>query len=414
MIPVAKPWIGDEEAEATRRPLLSGWVTQGPEVAAFEREFAAYVGAPHACAVSNCTTALHLALRAVGVQPGDEVITVSHSFIATANAVRYCGATPVFVDIQATTYNMNPALIQRAITPRTRAILCVHQMGMPCDVLAIAGVARRNGLPLVEDAACAAGSEVYGDRGWERIGRPHGDIACFSFHPRKLLTTGDGGMLTTANAEWDRRFRLWRQHSMGVADTARHTANEVIFEEYEEIGFNYRMTDLQAAVGRVQLQRMPDVITRRRSQADRYRELLSDVPGLILPEEPAWAHSNWQSYCVRLPDWCDQRAIMQELLDAGISTRRAIMNSHREPVYARSEPWSCGRPLPRCDHAAGRCARLAQSERAQDEALILPLFHQLTDAEQEFVAARLRAACAQPRGIGTAPSGMPAFTSTRL
>ena len=185
-IPVAKPWIGESEAEAVKRPLLSGWVTQGPEVAVFETEFAAYVGAKYACAVSNCTTALHLALLAVGVEPGSEVITVSHSFIATANSVRYCGARPVFVDIQADTFNIDPALIEDKITERTRAILCVHQMGLPCDLKEITTIARGHKLPVVEDAACAIGSEILWEGNWQKVGKPHGDIACFSFHPRKL------------------------------------------------------------------------------------------------------------------------------------------------------------------------------------------------------------------------------------
>lgn len=400
MIPVAKPWIGEEEAEAARRPLLSGWVTQGPEVAAFEREFAQFVDAPHACAVSNCTTALHLALLAVGVQPGDEVITVSHSYIATANAVRYCGATPVFVDVDPGTFNLDPALMEPAITGRTRAILAVHQIGMPCDMPAIMAVARQHHLPVVEDAACAVGSEIQVDERWEKVGRPHGDIACFSFHPRKLLTTGDGGMLTTANPAWDTQFRLWRQHAMGVPDTVRHGANQVIFESYAEVGFNYRMTDIQAAVGREQLKRLPAIIARRRSQVERYRALLADIPGLGLPPEPAWARSNWQSFAVRLPDGVDQRAAMQALLDAGVSSRRGVMCAHREPAYARREPWSCGAtPHPACSHADGQCARLRASEAAQDRGIILPLFHAMTDAEQECVAVALRDACAASVGV---------------
>ncbi|MEW5956928.1 MAG: aminotransferase class I/II-fold pyridoxal phosphate-dependent enzyme, partial [Chloroflexota bacterium] len=195
-IPVAQPWMDEREIEAVKHPILTGWVTQGPEVAAFEKEFAAFVGARYACAVANGTTALHLALLATGVQPGDEVITVSHSFIATANSIRYVGAKPVFVDIGSETFNMNSALIEAAITDRTHAILCVHQVGMPCDLVRILKVARRYNLPVIEDAACAIGSEILWNGQWEKIGKPHGDVACFSFHPRKLLTTGDGGMIT--------------------------------------------------------------------------------------------------------------------------------------------------------------------------------------------------------------------------
>ena len=315
MIAIAKPELGEAEAQAARRAILSGWITQGPEVAAFEQEFAAFTGASHACAVSNCTTALHLALLALGVQAGDEVVTVSHTYIATANAIRYCGATPVFVDIAPGSFNIDPAQAEAAITARTRAIVCVHQVGMPCDLSRIVAIGRQHGIPVVEDAACAIGSEIRWMGQWDKIGKPHGDVACFSFHPRKVITTGDGGMLTTRRPELDRQFRLLRQHAMSVPDTVRHASGQVIFESYPTVGFNYRMTDIQAAVGREQLKRLPEILRHRRQLASQYAELLAGIPGLERPQEPEWARSNWQSSAVRLPECLDQQSVMQSMLD---------------------------------------------------------------------------------------------------
>ena len=377
MIPIARPVLGEKEAAAARRAVLSGWVTQGPEVAAFEEEFAAYVGAAHACAVSNCTTALHLALVALGIGAGDEVITASHSFIATANAICHSGAQPVFVDVRPDTFNLDPGAVVAAIGPRTRAILCVHQMGMPCDLTAILELARQHGLRVIEDAACAIGSEIAWRGEWQRIGRPHGDIACFSFHPRKVITTGDGGMLTTRDPELDRRFRLLRQHGMSVSDTVRHRASQVVIESYDCIGFNYRMTDVQAAIGRAQLERLPNLIAERRQLATSYQELLADMPGIQLPHEPDDVRSNWQSFCVRLSDRLDQRRVMQRMLDLGVATRRGIMCAHREAPY---RAMTQGRPLP--------C-----SEAAQDRCILLPLYPTLEVSGQAHVANALRQAC---------------------
>jgi dTDP-4-amino-4,6-dideoxygalactose transaminase len=386
-IPVAKPILDEREVEAVRRVILSGWVTQGPEVAAFEREFAEFVGAPHACAVSNCTTALHLALLAIGVNAGDEVVTVSHSFIATANAIRYCGATPVFVDIDPGTYNIDPGLIEPALTARTKAILCVHQLGMPCDLSRVTAIARRRGIPVIEDAACASGSEILWEGRWEKIGKPHGHIACFSFHPRKVITTGDGGMITTTSAELDQKFRRWRQHSMSVPDTVRHGAGTVIFESYPEVGFNFRMTDMQAAVGRVQLTRLRSIVDDRRRIAREYASRLSAIDGVVPPVEPAWARTNWQSYCIQLADAFDQRAVMQRMLDAGVATRRGVMNAHLERPYE-----------------SGARMSLPRSERSQQRGIILPLVPSMTPSQVQDVCDRLAAALDAEGSARTCPA----------
>lgn len=365
-IPLLRPALSEAEVQAVARVIRSGWVTQGPEVRKFEEQFASYVGSQHAVAVSNCTAALHLSLVGLDIGPGDEVITVSHSFIATANAIKTCGATPVFVDVHLATMNIDPDCIEAAITSKTKAILCVHQLGMPCDLPRILAIAESRGLHVIEDAACAVGSTISIDGKWQRIGKPHGKIACFSFHPRKLLITGDGGMITTNDDELAARLRRLRQHGMSINDLVRHEAMNVTFEEYVEVGFNYRLTDIQAAMGCVQLATLDERVKTRRELAARYHSLLREADVATPPFEPDWANSNWQSYCALLPQGASQRKVMQYLLDHGIATRRGVMCSHLEPAYSSS--------------AYG--GSLVRSEEAQNRGIILPLFESLEEGDQ--------------------------------
>jgi len=366
-IPVARPSFGLDEEKAVLEVLRSGWVSQGARVAEFERQFAKYVGAPYAVAVSSCTAALHLALVVSGVKPGDEVLCPSLSFIATANAIVHAGACPVFVDIDQATYNIDPRCIESAITPRTRAILAVHQIGLPAPLAEIGEIASRLGLLVIEDAACAIGAE-YRSR---RVGLPHTTMACFSFHPRKVLTTGEGGMVTTADEQVAARLRRLRQHAMTVSDLTRHSSQTVVTESYDEVGYNYRMTDLQAAVGLVQLQRLPEMLARRRSLAARYSSQLCSLPWLVVPHEPVDCRSNFQSYMVRLKDDAplSRDQLMQTLLNRGISSRRGIMAIHRESPYRRND-WE---------------RRLPATNAVTDATLILPLFHNMTEEEQDYV-----------------------------
>jgi len=386
-VPLVRPSLGAEEITAAARVIRSGWISQGAEVAAFEREFAAAVGAPHAVAVANCTVALQLALLAVGVKPRDDVATVSHSFVATANAVVAVGARPVFVDVRRETMGMDPVALEAALTPATTAILCVHQIGIPCDLERILDVANRHSLPLVEDAACAIGSAVRWNGRWERIGRPHGTVACFSLHPRKVVTTGDGGMMTTADEGLAARCRLLRQHAMSVSDTVRHQSAQVIFEDYVEPAFNFRLTDLQAAVGRPQLARLDAIVTERRALAERYRRALCDNPVLRPLDEEPWWRSNWQSYPVSLREGCGraQVEVMQFFMQQGVACKRGVGNAHQEPAYADRSRWACATKACEWECRQRTCRRLPQSEWLRDNTILLPLFHGMTGDEQDCV-----------------------------
>jgi perosamine synthetase len=367
MIPVARPFIGVEEEQGILDVLRSGWVTQGPRVAEFEDRFAAYVGCEHAIAVSSCTTALQIALWAIGVKHGDEVICPSLSFIATANSIAYNGATALFADIDLATYNIDPSEVESLISPRTKAILVVHQIGLPADMIALQRIAAKYGIPLIEDAACAIGSEYNG----RLIGQPLGDMACFSFHPRKIMTTGEGGMITTNNAKTADRLRRLRQHAMSLSDVARHNSKQVVNEVYNEVGFNYRMTDMQAALGIAQLNRLSTLLERRRFLAQRYTDALHNLPWLQTPFVPNNCRHNFQSYMVRLTGTAAAKrdAIMQWLLERNISTRRAVMAIHREIPYQ------------------GACweDRLPRTSLVADTGMILPLFHQMTEVEHDYI-----------------------------
>ena len=369
-VPFARPSMRGGEAQALAEVIASGWVSQGPRVAAFEAAFAERVGAPEAVATTSCTTALQLALYVSGVGPGDEVIVPSLSFIATANAVWQCGATPVFADIDPRTYNLDPAAAERAITARTKAIMPVHQVGLPADMDRFLELSERHGVALVEDAACAIGARYKG----REIGSL-GPLACYSLHPRKVITTGEGGMIAVHDPEVAARLRRLRAHGMDMSDLARHAATDVAFEGYPERGWNTRMTDLQAALGLCQLQALEQILADRRRLAERYTEAIDRIPGLRAPFEPLYAERTWQSYCVRVDPHAaiGRTELMRRLLHEGIPTRRGVMAIHEEASYSGSH------------------TDLEHTEAAARDVLMLPLFPDLTEEEQDYVIDRLAA-----------------------
>jgi perosamine synthetase len=363
-VPFARPYLTGDEGDAVAQVIASGWVSQGPRVREFEAAFAERVGAAEAVAVSNCTTALQLALYVSGVGPGDEVIVPSMSFIATANAVWQCGATPVFADVDPRTFNLDPYSAERAITSATKAIMPVHQLGLPADMNRFFSIADRHGLALVEDAACAIGATYHS--------RPIGSLgplACFSLHPRKVITTGEGGMIAVQDPDVAARLRQLRQHAMDVSDLARHGARDVVIESYPERGWNYRMTDMQGALGLCQLQVLDDILGERRRLAERYTAAIEDIDFVEPPFEPGYAQRTWQSYAVTIADDApvDRNELMRLLLLDGVPTRRGVMAIHREGAYGDV------------------VVDLPNTDRASDTSLMLPLFAGLTDEQQDYV-----------------------------
>jgi perosamine synthetase len=355
MIPIAKPYLTEQDAQAAYDAIMSGWITQGPRVQEFEEKFASYTGAKHAVAVSNCTTGLHLAMIVAGIQAGDEVICPSMSYIATANSIMYVGATPVFAEVHPETYNLDVADVEKRITGKTKAVLLVHQIGMPADIDTFSALCKKHNLILIEDAACAAGSSYKG----KKIGS-HSDLVCFSFHPRKVISTGDGGMVTTNNDAYAERMKLLRQHGMSVNAGARHGATKIIFEDHLEVAYNYRMTDIQAAVGIQQLAKLDWIVEERRKIAQRYLSELADIECIRLPREEDGYFTNWQSFSIYLKENAplSRNELMQALLDKGIASRRGVMTSHRETAYKSQ---CAGLSLPR-------------TEDACDRSIIIPLY----------------------------------------
>jgi dTDP-4-amino-4,6-dideoxygalactose transaminase len=376
-IPLMQPCLGPEEAEAAAAAVTSGWVAQGPRVFAFEGAVATRVGADHGVAVSSGTTALHLALVLLGVGPGDEVIVPSLSYIATTSVVTYVGASPVFAEVDPRTQNVTVETLRAAWSARTRAVIAVHQAGIPADLAPISEHCRAAGVDLVEDAACALGSTYRG-----RPVGSHSELVTVSFHPRKLITTGEGGMLLVSRREaWAERARRLREHGVAVDAWSRHQRGQPSAETYAEVGFNFRMSDVHAAIGLVQLRRLDTILTRRRQLARRYHELLADVPRIVMAEDPPYGETNFQSFWLLLPEDfpVTRDVLLAAMTDRGIAARRGILAVHCEPAYAHL-----------------RVGNLPITDALTTRSLILPMFHSMEETDQTRVANVIRRAAGTP------------------
>ena len=359
-IPLARPLLGEREEELVLQVLRSGELSLGSLGPAFERAFAERVGTRFAVACSSGTAGLHMAVHRLGLGPGDEVITSPYSFVASANVIRYTGATPVFADIDERTFNVDPAAVEAAITPRTRALLPVHIFGYPCEIDAINGIAAAHGLPVVEDACEALGAEIGG-----RAVGTHGNPAAFAFYPNKQMTTGEGGMVVTDDPDVARELHSLVNQGRG---------DDGGWLVHDRLGFNYRMDELSAAVGIAQLEKLDLLLDGRRSVAERYDRLLAGIDGVELPFRGAHRRG-WFVYVVRLAERIDRTAVMAALAERGVATRPYLPAIHLQPAYR-----SLG-------HAPGElpvAARVARSTMA------LPFFVGLEEDDQAHVAASLR------------------------
>jgi perosamine synthetase len=331
IIQISLPSLGEEEWQALREPLFNGWVTQGPKVKEFEQLFASRHQVKHALAVSNCTTALHLALLASDIGPGDEVLLPAFTWIATANAVLYCGATPVFVDIDPSTFNIKVSDIKAKLNAKTKAIIPVHLFGLCADIDEIKKIAPH--LKIIEDGACAAGASYKG-----RPAGSLGDLGCFSFHPRKSITTGEGGMITTNDDVLAKKIDILRNHGASISEEQRHNGPKpYILPNFEVMGFNYRMTDLQGAVGTIQMKKLDYFIDERKKWADFYSSELSGIPWLKTPITPKGFKHGYQSYVLLIDEKKSPKRrneIMEQLQELGISTRPGTHAVHMLTYYA--------------------------------------------------------------------------------
>mgnify|MGYP001607530577 CR=1 FL=1 len=360
--------MGDHEWELVRDVLQSGWITQGPMVGQFEEAVASFVGAEFGVAVCNGTAAIHLALEALDIGSGDEVIVPSLTFIATANAIRHCGATPVFADVERETFNLKLKSVEAVLSKRTKAILAVHQFGMPADLDRLNKLASPRGVHVVEDAACALGSRYHG----RRIGSD-APLACFSFHPRKIITTGEGGLITTNQAALADRLRRLRHHGMDVTDWQRHQQPDPPLEQFVEVGYNYRMSDLSAAVGLAQMERIESLLDSRKRLGERYDSIFGGHPALRFPVISNTCETNYQTYALCLTEEasCDRDGLIRELRARGIAARTGLACIHQARCYFE-------------DYGD---VKLPNSEWLANHMFLLPLFPDMTGSQQDYVIA---------------------------